>query len=42
MDARKRASAFATAARKNLEVLSDSEYRSALDEIASYVVERSR
>lgn len=39
---RERAYAYAEMAKKNLEVLPDSEYRSALDEIPSYMIERAK
>lgn len=39
-ETRRRAYNYASAARKNLEVLSDSRYRSALEEISSFMIER--
>ena len=41
-ETRKRAYNYATSARKNLELLSNSEYRSALDDIPSYMIERAK
>ena len=41
-ETRKRAYNYATLARKNLEVLSDSEYRKALDDIPSVMIERAK
>lgn len=41
-ETRRRAYEYARAARKNLEVLPDSRYRSALDEIPSYMIERAK
>lgn len=41
-ETRERAYTYATNARKNLEVLSDSEYCSALDDIPSYMIERAK
>lgn len=41
-ETRERAYTYATAARKNLEVLNDSAYRSALDDIPSYMIERAK
>lgn len=41
-ETRRRAYEYAREARKNLEVLPDSRYRSALDEIPSYMIERAK
>lgn len=41
-ETRERAYNYATLARKNLEVLSDSEYRKALDDIPSVMIERAK
>jgi octaprenyl-diphosphate synthase len=41
-ETRERAYNYATRAKKNLEVLSDSEYRKALDDIPSYMIERAK
>lgn len=41
-ETRERAYTYASSARKNLEVLSNSEYRSALDDIPSYMIERAK
>lgn len=41
-ETRRRAYDYARQARKNLEVLPDSRYRSALDEIPSYMIERAK
>ena len=41
-DARKRALEYASAARKNLEVLPETEYREALGDLPAYVIKRNR
>ena len=41
-ETRDRAYTYATLAKRNLEVLSDSEYRNALDDIPSYMIERAK
>ena len=41
-ETRERAYTYANSARKNLELLSNSEYRSALDDIPSYMIERAK
>jgi octaprenyl-diphosphate synthase len=41
-ETRERAYTYATLAKRNLEVLSNSEYRNALDDIPSYMIERAK
>jgi octaprenyl-diphosphate synthase len=41
-ETRERAYTYASLAKSNLEVLSDSEYRNALDDIPSYMIERAK